>query len=272
MFDHIYNEDCLEGMKRLADGSVDMILTDPPYGTTNNQWDRRVSLEAMWAEFLRVSKENAAIVIFSQLPFGAELIMSKPKLFRYEWIWLKPQGTSFMNAKKMPLRAHENILVFYRKLPTYNPQYWQGKPYRMVQERSPGGCYGFRVSRTETISDGRRYPLDVLTGHVMRGFGYRALHPTQKPLEILEYLIRTYTNEGELVLDNCMGSGSTAVACINTNRHYIGYETEAEYVEIAKQRIEEANECLIGQRNMQNLFSGDENRSVEQNICAVKGT
>ena len=270
--DRIYHEDCLDGMKRIPDGSVDMILTDPPYGTTNNQWDRRLPFEPLWAQYLRICKENAAIVLFGQNPFAAELIMSQPKLFRYEWIWEKPIAVGFFNANKMPLRAHEMILVFYRRLPTYNPQWGKGKPYRMMQARSLGGCYNFGAPRVETISDGRRYPRDVLKGHVMRGFGFNTVHPTQKPVEILEYLIRTYTNEGELVLDNCMGSGSTAVACINTNRHYIGYETEAEYVEIAKQRIEEANECLIGQRNMQNLFSGDESRWGEQNIYAVKGT
>ena len=251
MTDCIFNEDCLEGMKRIPDGSVDMVLCDPPYGTTSNVWDVKLPTDKVFEQYLRVCKENAAIVLFSQMPFGAELIMSQPKLYRYEWIWEKPMGVGFLNAYKMPLRCHENILVFYRKLPTYNPQYWYSTPYTKKKVKAIDcHCYGSvkwnGITENKSV-DGKRYPRDVL--HFNKEFyGYswslkksvRLEHPTQKPIPLLEYLIKTYTNEGETVLDNCMGSGSTAVAAINTGRHFIGFETEPKYFEIANRRIEEA--------------------------------
>ena len=250
MLNRIYNEDCLAGMKKIPDGSVDMVLCDPPYGTTDNDWDVKLPTDKVFAEYWRVCKENAAIVLFSQMPFGAELIMSQPKLYRYEWIWEKPMPVGFLNAYKMPLRCHENILVFYRKLPTYNPQFWYSKPYKKKSNPIAANCYG-KVKWneiTETINeDGKRYPRDVVKFN-KEFFGYDmklkqpvySKHPTQKPVKLLEYLIKTYTNEGDLVLDNCMGAGSTAVACINTNRNFIGFETEKKYCDIAQERIEEA--------------------------------
>lgn len=229
--------DCLERMKEIPDGSVDMILCDLPYGTTRNKWDLTLPYEDLWHEYRRVCKQNAAVVLFSQMPFTASLAMSCPELFRYEWIWKKPQGTGHLNAKKMPLKSHENILVFYRKLPTYNPQWGSGRPY-VATYSTHSSNYGKQKSNITTVSDGRRYPTDVLAfGKVD---GDRHLHPTQKPVALLKYLIRTYTNEGETVLDNCMGSGSTGVACANTGRRFIGIELDEAYFQIAKERVENA--------------------------------
>ncbi|MBQ6758017.1 MAG: site-specific DNA-methyltransferase [Selenomonadaceae bacterium] len=229
----IYNGDCLELLKELPDGSVDMILDDLPYGTTDCAFDRRLPFEPMWEEFLRVTKHNAAIVLFSQMPFGAELIMSQRKLFRYEWIWEKSLGVGFLNAKKMPLRCHENILVFYRQLPTYNPQFTKGKPYKCAPRTFSANYANQRPTIQE--SDGRRYPRDCIFYDTVQD-----LHPQQKPTDLLEYLIRTYTNEGELVLDATMGSGSTGVACMNTKRRFVGIELEKKYYDIAQERIEKA--------------------------------
>ena len=236
----IYNGDCLELLKELPDGSVDMILDDLPYGTTDCAFDRRLPFEPMWEEFLRVTKHNAAIVLFSQMPFGAELIMSQRKLFRYEWIWEKSLGVGFLNAKKMPLRCHENILVFYRQLPTYNPQFTKGKPY-MANPLSTTANYG-KQDGASTGNDGEHYyPRDVIKYRQVTNFSPETnYNPQQKPVPLLEYLIRTYTNEGELVLDATMGSGSTGVACMNTKRRFVGIELEKKYYDIAQERIEKA--------------------------------
>lgn len=239
----IFNEDCLEGMKRIPDGAVDMILTDLPYGTTEDVSNSIVPFKPMWAQFLRVCKLNAAIVLFSQMPFGSDLIQSNRKMFRYEWIWEKPMVVGFLNAKKMPLRTHENILVFYRRLPTYNPQWTYGKPYKQEQKRVTIN-YGWRRYREEkhiTISsDGRRYPRDIQKFKQPIISGEKTFHPQQKPVDLLEYLIKTYTNEGELVLDMTMGSGSTGVAAINTGRRFVGFETEKNFYDIARERIDKA--------------------------------
>lgn len=180
----------------------------------------------------RIVKDNTPIVLFSQMPFTATLVKSNFPLFKYEWIWQKQQGTGYLNAKKMPLKAHENILVFYKKLPLYNPQMRTGfKPYSCKRGKGTSN-YNKHISVVST-SNGERYPIDILE------FAYdkQKLHPTQKPVALLEYLIKTYTNEGATVLDNCMGSGSTCVACINTNRNYIGFELNENYFNIAKERI-----------------------------------
>ncbi|MBR4383148.1 MAG: site-specific DNA-methyltransferase, partial [Selenomonadaceae bacterium] len=221
----IYNEDCLEGMKRIPDGSVDFILTDPPYGITNCDFDVRIPFEPMWEQFKRVTKRNAAIALFSQMPFGAELIMSNKKMFRYEWIWEKFLGVGYLNAKKMPLRCHENILVFYQALPTYNPQFTKGKPRIDIRENKRVQCYsGHKLNMK--VNDGEHYcPRDVQYFNSTVGIIDRD-HPTQKPVDLLKYLIRTYTNEGETVLDATMGSGSTGVAAMNTGRNFIGFELE----------------------------------------------
>lgn len=234
--------DCLELMKDIPDNSIDMILCDLPYGTTNNKWDKKIDLQALWEQYKRIIKANAAIVLFSQMPFCVDLIVSNRKWFRYEWIWQKSQGTGFLNAKRMPLKIHENILIFYDKLPTYNPQFEKGKKH---SRGNPGGLsdnYG-KFERICGDKSDYYYPVDVIK------FSKSAdrLHPTQKPVDLLEYLIKTYTNEGETVLDNCMGSGSTGVACVNTNRNFIGFELDEHYFEIAKKRIEEAQTALSNQ-------------------------
>lgn len=238
---NLYNEDCLTGMKRIPDGSVDFVLTDPPFGSTDAPWDKRLPLEPFWAQILRVTKLNAAIVLFSQMPFGSDLIQSQRKLFRYEWIWRKNLGTGFLNAKRMPLKCHENLLVFYRKLPTYNPQFTEGKPYVKKRFRHSLNYSNGKREWTESYSDGKRFPTDVQNFDTL-GAANLTIHPTQKPVDLLEYLIRTYTNEGETVLDATMGSGSTGVAAVNTGRNFIGFETEQRFYEIAQKRINEALE------------------------------
>lgn len=225
--------DCLEIMKDISDKSIDMILCDLPYGTTKNKWDSIIPLNELWEQYERIIKDNGAIVLFSQMPFTAELVNSNLKLFRYEWIWKKENGTGFLNAKKMPLKIHENILVFYKKLPTYNPQMRTGfKPYKCKQGRHSTN-YGAYEQGHITESNGERYPIDIIEFKKDTG-----LHPTQKPVALLEYLIKTYTNEGDVVLDNCMGSGTTGVACKKLNRNFIGIELDEKYFNIAKERIE----------------------------------
>lgn len=227
--------DCLELMKDIPDASIDMILCDLPYGTTKNKWDSVIPLDKLWLQYKRIIKNNGAIVLFSQMPFTASLVNSNIKMFRYEWIWEKDNGTGFLNANKMPLKIHENIEIFYKKIPVYNPQMRTGfKPYKTFTGRKTTNYGDF--DRVETKSNGERYPIDIIKFKKDSG-----LHPTQKPVALLEYLIKTYTNEGATVLDNCMGSGSTGVACVNTNRNFVGIELDEEYFNIAKERIEKCN-------------------------------
>ena len=256
--DWIKCEDCIEGMKAIPDGAVDMILVDPPFQSTNNFWDKRLPMEPMWDQFKRVTKENAAMLIFSQLPFAVDVINANRKMFRYEWIWHKSNPVGFLNAKKMPLRAHENILVFYRKLPTYNPQWWYSTPYSNRQHGCKDRVYRPMPRTLSTSADGRRYPLTVMNERNCCGCNQED-HGTQKPVALCEYLIKTYTNEGELVLDACMGSGSTAVAAVNTNRHFIGYETHQPFVDICNRRINEAREKLLQAQTsvLEGLDDGD---------------
>lgn len=223
---------CLELMKDIPDGSVDMILCDLPYGITKCKWDSVIPFDVLWEQYNRVIKDNGAIVLFAQGVFTHKLAMSNIAHYKYEWIWRKSFATGFLNSKRIPLRAHENILVFYKKPPTYNPQFTQGKPYK-TKNGALSPVYDENFASVETVSDGRRYPIDVLDFKIEKG-----LHPTQKPVALLEYLIKTYTNEGETVMDNCMGSGSTGVACVNTNRNFIGMELDKTYFDVAKERIE----------------------------------
>ena len=229
----LLNGDCLELMKNIPDKSIDMILCDLPYGTTHNKWDNVIPMESLWEQYNRIIKDHGAIVLFSQMPFGASLIMSNPKMFRYEWIWEKNQAVGFLNAKKMPLRKHENILVFYKHLPTYNPQ-GLIKLDEPIQEEGSANRNGknYGVADKSFIRTHKNYPTDIIT--FSKDAGY---HPTQKPVDLLEYLIKTYTNEGDVVLDNCMGSGSTGVACKNTNREFIGMELDEKYYKIACERL-----------------------------------
>ena len=224
--------DCLELMKDVPDRSIDMILCDLPYGTTKNKWDSIIDLNELWVGYERIIKDNGVIVLFSQMPFTAELVHSNLKLFRYEWIWKKENGTGFLNAKKMPLKIHENIEIFYKKPPTYNPQMRKGfKPYSQVSGRGSSN-YGEQV-RVRTVNDGERYPIDVIEFKRDK----EKLHPTQKPVALLEYLIKTYTNEGDVVLDNCAGSMSTVIAALNTKRNCIAIEKDTKYFEIGKERV-----------------------------------
>lgn len=227
----LWQGDCLELMKRIPDGSVDMVLTDPPYGTTDNKWDMVIPTQPMWKELNRVVKENGAVCLFSQQPYSTDLILSNRKQFRYEWIWEKSNPVGFLNANKMPLRAHENIMVFYKKLPTYHPQMTKGKPY--VSKAGNRFTSNYRPFQgVETRNQGFRYPRDVI-----KYPGERGLHPTQKPVPLLEYMVKTYTDPGETVLDFTMGSGSTGVACANTGRNFVGIEKDPQYFATAQQRI-----------------------------------
>ncbi len=245
----IYNQDCLEGMKLIPDGSVDMVLCDLPYGSTSLKWDNKIDIEKFWEQIKRITKDNAAICLFSQMPFGAELIMSNKKMFRYEWIWEKNVGAGFLHAHKMPLRAHENILVFYRKLPTYNPQKTKTKQgHGRSNNKLKTKCYPIGGKNSETYvynDDGTRFPFDVQKFKTPNTTSEKPIHSTQKPVDLCEYLIKTYTNENEVVFDACMGSGTTAIAAINTNRQFIGFELDKEYYEKSLERIEKARENLF---------------------------
>lgn len=239
--DKIYNEDCLEGMKRIPDGSIDCIICDLPYGTTQNHWDSVIPFDELWLQYRRICKPSAAIVLFGQEPFSSKLRMSNLEWFRYDWIWKKPRGTGFLNANRMPLKNHEVISVFYKQLPTYNPQFTQGRPYKMRSNHKESSNYG-SYRNIGIDSDGKRYPIDVLEFNgVNNQFPVNGkantIHPTQKPVNLIRYLVRTYSNEGDTILDNCMGSGTSAVACILEKRHFIGFELNGEYYNEACERI-----------------------------------
>lgn len=229
--------DCLEVMKDIPDGSVDMILCDLPYGTTSCKWDSIIPFEPLWEQYNRIIKDNGAIVLFGREPFSTLLRYSNLKMYKYDWVWEKTRPQRFVLAKKMPLSSYETLSVFYKKLPRYNPQMREGKPYTKKYKNSTMGVFGGEDKRKGTIAinTGVRYPIDIIE---FSNGNHKSYHPTQKPVALLEYLIKTYTNEGELVLDNCMGSGSTGVACKNTNRDFIGIELDEKYFNIAKSRIE----------------------------------
>lgn len=232
----LYQGDCLELMKNIPDKSVDMILCDLPYGTTQCKWDNVIPFELLWEQYKRIVKDNGAIVLFSQMPFTAELVHSNLRNFKYMWVWYKHYCRGFLNAKKQLLRTTENICVFYEKQCTYNPKMRIGEYRSKGNSSKQRGCYG-KYEPIKTVNN-QYYPTDILD---FAGVPNSELkHPTQKPVALLEYLIKTYTNEGETVLDNCMGSGSTGVACINTNRNFIGMELDENYFNIAKERIEKA--------------------------------
>ena len=243
----LYRGDCLEEMKNIPDGSVDMILCDLPYGTTQNKWDNIIPLDKLWTEYSRIIKDNGMICLTSSEPFTNQLINSKPRQFKYyDLIWDKISTTGFLNAKRQPLRRHEQIICFYKKQTTYNPiMEIRGKPRNKGSYNKKQGngdmCYG-KFENIESFNN-EYYPTSVIqiSNAVQKG----KTHPTQKPVDLLEYLIKTYTNEGETVLDNCMGSGSTGVACINTDRKFIGIELDDNYYSIAYNRIKEAQHVVI---------------------------
>ena len=244
----LFHGDCLEVMKDIPDNSVDMVLCDLPYGVLNKsnplaKWDSEIPLDKLWDGWKRVCKETSAIVLFGSGIFTAKLIMSNPKAWKYNLVWKKGERISgFLNSKRMPLRNHEDITVFYRKQPVYNPQMeWVGMHKSnhskgMMGKQLTNSCYGeFRETPAEMVE--YKYPKSIINFQPEhKDFN----HPSEKPVKLCEWLIKTYTNEGETVLDNTMGSGSTGVACVNTGRSFIGIELEEKYFEIAKKRIEEA--------------------------------
>ena len=260
----IFNENCLIGMKRIADGTIDAIICDLPFGTTDLPQDKRLPMDEMWTEFKRVTKKNAAIVLFSQMPFGSDLIQANKSMYRYEIIYEKALATGFLNSHKMPTRKHENILVFYRELPTFNPQFTKGKTYKKSEQNTSTKNYRDLNGKPNRESDGWRFPMDILKFRqpfVEGGGGY---HPQQKPVDLLEYLIKTYTDEGETVFDATMGSGSTGVAAINTGRKFIGFELDKEFFVIAKARISEAME------RREKLFASGKMKVIEKATAELK--
>lgn len=244
MLNTIRNVDCLIGMKDIADGSVDAIICDLPYEVLNKSnrnasWDNQIDLNELWKQYLRVTKPNAPIILFAQGLFTARLILSNEKMFRYTLVWQKGRPTGFLNAKKMPMRSHEDIVVFYQNLPTYNPQMRKGDSHSRGNgiHKTTNQCYGSfeEVKDTQRKESDLCYPTSVL--HFDKEHDSDTWHPTQKPLDLIRYLIRTYTNEGDTVLDNCMGSGTTALACIMEKRNFIGFEMNEEYCRKANDRI-----------------------------------
>jgi len=230
--------DCLERMKEIPDGSVDMVLTDPPYGTTACKWDSVIPFDAMWAELKRIIKPNGAIVLFGSEPFSSALRMSDIKKWRYDWIWEKNKPTNFGNANKMPLKSYEIISVFYNSLPTYNPQGLIDIPEKIVKrnKNEEPEAYG----NTGLIGEFKRNKTNFPRQNLKFGMEGKNVHPTQKPVALLEYLIKTYTNEGDSVLDFTFGSCSTGVAALNTNRKFLGVEMEEKYFDIGVNRMQES--------------------------------
>lgn len=238
---NLYNGDCLEVMKDIPDGGVDAIICDPPFGTTSCRWDFVIPFDKMWEQLNRIIKSNGAIVLFGSEPFSSSLRMSNLNMYRYDWKWEKEQGTGFGNAKKMPLKSYEDCMLFYKKLPTYNPQgllrqekIREHKVNDVGEHLGKNGLTGKQFKQEYT-----NYPKSILRFKRDKG-----LHPTQKPVALMEYLVKTYTNENETVLDFTMGSGTTGVACANTNRKFIGIELDDKYFVIAKDRIETAYRAI----------------------------
>ena len=243
---NIYHGDCLQVMREIPSHSVDLILADPPYGTLNKsnpdaQWDKEVSLPSLWNQYKRIIKPNGAILLFGQGVFAAKLIISNPKWFKFDFVWDKVRKSNFLNCKKMPMRQHEQVLVFYDKPPTYNPQMIRCEPHQRNHSRGHGkqqntnNCYG-KFSGVESSIIDFKYPSTIIKfpkGHSKEDW----LHGTAKPVNLLRWLIRTYSNEGDLVLDNFVGSGSTVIAAIKEKRDWIGIELSEKYFEIAKKRI-----------------------------------
>ena len=228
-------------MKDISDKSIDLILCDLPYGTTRNSWDEVIPFDKLWAQYNRIIKDNGAILLFAQGKFYVNLVSSNMKMFRYDLVWDKELISGFLNAKRMPLRRHEQVAVFYKHLPTYNPQFTQGKPLHskgtayQTKELTNNNYGDFKATDDDRAGSTEKYPISIIK--FQKPHPSVCVHPTQKPIELLEYLIKTYTNEGDTVLDNCMGSGSTGVACVNTNREFIGMELDEKYFNIAKERL-----------------------------------
>jgi DNA modification methylase len=248
----LYLGDCLDIMQKIDDKSIDMILCDLPYGTTQNKWDSVIDLNKLWFCYNRIIKDNGAIVLTAQTPFDKILGYSNIDILRYEWIWEKEQGTGFLNSKKMPMKIHENILIFYKNLPIYNPEMRFGfNPYKAKSRDRGSSNYNNGIGLQETINeDGSRYPTTILK------FGWdkqQKFHPTQKPVKLFEYLIKTYTNEDMIVLDNCSGSGTTAAACINTNRNFICIEKDEDIFKKSIERVK-LNTNLFSNKDYSNII------------------
>ena len=246
---NVIEGDCLEIMKQLPDNSIDMVLCDLPYGTTQNKWDSVIPLDELWKQYRRIVKDEGAIVLTSQGMFTAELMVSNPKMFRYKWVWEKSKSTNFLNAKKQPLRKHEDVCVFYKKQPVYHPQMIEGEPYdKGVRKNQLSGSYG-DFQPVHVHSDGKRYPTDIIYFKTAESEG-KVFHPTQKPVELGRYFVRTYTNPGDIVLDNTSGSGSFLVAALLEGRNFIGIEKnenvalfkkdDIDYIQVTKQRLQQA--------------------------------
>jgi site-specific DNA-methyltransferase (adenine-specific) len=251
----LFNDDCLKILPTIPDKSIDLILTDPPYGTTACSWDSIIPFDKMWSELKRIIKDNKAIVLFGAEPFSSNLRMSNIKNYKYDWIWEKDNGTNFASVKYQPFKVYENILVFGdfpvaytpKNIKCYNPQMTNGKPYKTVSGKQKSdsaiirdGCKE-KMSNYETINNGQRYPRNIIKFNRDKN----KIHPTQKPVSLIEYLIKTFSNENDTVLDFTMGSGTTGVACKNVNRNFIGIELDEKYFDIAKNRIESTNQTLF---------------------------
>jgi len=242
----LYKGDCLEIMREIPDHSVDLVLADPPYNTLNKsnpdaQWDKEVDLKALWKQYKRIVKPNGAILLFGQGLFAAKLIMSNPSWYKYDIVWNKVRKSNFLNCKRMPMRQHEQVLVFYKKLPTYNPQMVYAGPHQRNHSRGKqegaqtNTCYG-KFGKAEVVMSDYKYPGTIITfakGHNSEDW----LHSTAKPVPLLRWLIKTYSNEGELVLDTFAGSGSTIIAAIDEKRDWIGIELSDKYYEICEKRV-----------------------------------
>ena len=246
---NVFEGDCLEIMKQLPEKSIDMVLCDLPYGTTQNKWDSVIPLGGLWQQYRRIVKDDGAIVLTSQGMFTAELMVSNSKMFRYKWIWEKSKSTNFLNAKKQPLRKHEDVCVFYRKQPVYHPQMIDGLPYdKGIRKNQLSGSYG-DFQPVHVHSDGKRYPTDIIYFKTAESEG-KVFHPTQKPVELGRYFVRTYTNPGDIVLDNTSGSGSFLVAALLEGRNFVGIEKnenvalfkkgDIDYIAVTKQRLRDA--------------------------------
>ena len=275
MIDTVIQGDCIDVMQNITDESIDMILCDLPYGTTQNKWDSVIDLDKLWKHYERIIKANGAIVLTAQGLFTAKLILSNEKLFKYKIIWIKSKPTNFLNAKKQPLRKHEDICVFYKKQPIYNPQMTAGDAYdKGVRKDQLTGSYGdFKPKHIK--SNGERYPNDVVffEGENVDDYIYvktaesegKVYHPTQKPIELGRYLIRTFTNPGDLILDNACGSGSFLLSAILEDRHFIGIEKNedvllhkvkpTDYIKVCNQRIEETKQKISNEQPELSLFA-----------------
>ena len=250
---YLWNGDCLELIKDIPDKSIDAIICDLPYGTTACKWDSVIPFEPLWEQYRRVIKDNGAIVLFGREPFSSYLRISNVKMYRYDWIWEKSKATNFLFAKQMPLIAHEDIMIFYKNKPTYNPQKTQGKPYNKGREKRTEIEAVGRIGNGNLIENksGLRNPRSVQYFVTAEREG--KLHPTQKPIKLIEYLVKTYTNENDWVLDNTCGSNTTGIACYDLNRNYIGIEKDIDIYKVAKKRVEK--NILLRANEQQTLFN-----------------